>query len=281
MLDKPAPAAQVFDADLATIRALAGVVPGPLPVALNAVKFAASIRPRKFVIEGGDETPVTMPRTAYQAVYPDGTIMIDAGMDKATHDSFGEGEPYDTDAFGQVMRALRAARMIVLTHFHADHVGGVVTAQNFDALARKTIAEAETLSLMMNNPHRPHLKLTERNAEQFICVSYGRYYPVAPGMVLIKAPGHAPDMQMVYLRLQSEREYLHSVDAAWNEANIRHVKGKAAPWVKEDVPAVMAQLRWLNGLMKDEPALHILVTHDGELLDRMIGDGAVGSGLKV
>jgi glyoxylase-like metal-dependent hydrolase (beta-lactamase superfamily II) len=281
MLDKPASAAQVFDADLSVVRALADVVPGAFPVALNAVKFAASIRPRKFVIEGGDETPVTMPRTAYQVVYPDGTVMIDAGMDRATHESFGEGEPYDETAFTQLMRALRAARMIVLTHYHADHVGGVVTADDFDPLARKAIATAETLSLMMNQPHRPHLKLPERRAEQFICISYGRYYPVAPGMVLIKAPGHSPDMQMIYLRLQSGREYLHSIDAAWNEANIRHVKGKAAPWVKEDVPAVMAQLRWLNRLMSEEPQLHILVTHDGELLDLMIDRGAVGGTLKV
>lgn len=281
MLDKPAPDAQVFDADLPAIRALAGVVPGPLPVALNAVKFAASIRPRKFVIEGGDETPVTMPRTAYQAVYPDGTVMIDAGMDRATHESFGQGEPYDDEAFAQVMRGLRAARLIVLTHYHADHVGGVVTAADCDTLARKTVATAETLSLMMNQPHRPHLKLPERTAEQFICLSYGRYYPVAPGMVLIKAPGHSPDMQMIYLRLQSGHEYLHSIDAAWNMANIRHVKGKAAPWVKEDVASVMAQLRWLNRLTAGEPRLHILVTHDGELLDRMIHQGAVGGGLKV
>ena len=100
-------------------------------------------------------------------------------------------------------------------------------------------------------------------------------------MVLIKAPGHSPDMQMIYLRLQSGREYLHSIDAAWNEANIRHVKGKAAPWVKEDVTAVLAQLRWLNRLMADEPDLHILVTHDGELLDRLIGGGAVGASLRV
>lgn len=281
MLDKPSPAAQVFDADLSAIRALAHVVPGPLPVALNAVKFAASIRPRKFVIEGGDETPVTMPRTACQVVYPDGSVMIDAGMDKATHDSFGEGEPYDSEAFAQLMRALRDARMIVLTHYHADHVGGVVTADDFDALAKKTIASAETLSLMMNQPHRPHLKLPEQRAEQFICLSYGRYFPVAPGMVLIKAPGHSPDMQMIYLRLQSGREYLHSIDAAWNEANIRDVKGKAAPWVKEDGAAVMAQLRWLNRLMTDESDLHILVTHDGELLDRLIRGGAVGGSLKV
>jgi glyoxylase-like metal-dependent hydrolase (beta-lactamase superfamily II) len=281
MLDRSVSEMQVFDADLSAIRVLAGVVPGPLPVALNAVTFAASIRPRKFVIEGGDDTPVTMPRTAYQVVYPDGTVMIDAGMDKATHDSFGEGEPYDSDAFAQLMRALHAARMIVLTHYHADHVGGIVTADDFDALAGKTIATAETLSLMMNQPHRPHLKLPESRAEQFICLSYGRYYPVAPGMVLIKAPGHSPDMQMIYLRLQSGREYLHSIDAAWNSANIRHVKGKAAPWVKEDVPAVISQLRWLNRLMTDEPDLHILVTHDGELLDRMIEHGAVGGSLKV
>lgn len=274
-------ATQVFDADLSAIRALAGVVPGALPVALNAVKFAASIRPRKFVVEGGDETPVTMPRTAYQVVYSDATVMIDAGMDKATHDSFGEGEPYDRDAFAQLMRALRGARMIVLTHYHADHVSGVVTAEDADALARKTIATAETLSLMMNQPHRPHLKLPERRAEQFVCLSYGRYYPVAPGMVLIKAPGHSPDMQMIYLRLQGGQEYLHSIDAAWNEANIRQVKGKAAPWVKEDVPAVIAQLRWLNRLTIDEPHLHILVTHDGDLLDRMIDIGAVGAKLKV
>ena len=281
MLDRPAAATQVFDADLSAIRALAGMVPGPLPVALNAVKFAASIRPRKFVIEGGDETPVTMPRTAYQVVYPDGTVMIDAGMDKATHESFGGGEPYDDDAFAQIKRALRAARMIVLTHYHADHAGGIVTADDADALAAKTIAAAETLSLMMNQPHRPHLKLNERLAERFICLSYGRYFPVAPGMVLIKAPGHSPDMQMIYLRLQSGVEYLHSIDAAWNLANIRHVKGKAAPWVKEDGAAVIAQLRWLNRLMSDEPGLHILVTHDGELLDRMIGIGAVGGSLKV
>lgn len=281
MLDKPSQAQAVFDADLSAIRALADIVPGPLPTALNAVRFAASIRPQKFVIEGGDETPVTMPRTAYQAVYPDGAIMIDSGMDQATHESFGQGEPYDPAAFAKLKRALDAARMIVLTHFHADHVGGVVTADNFDALVRKTVATAETLSSMMNNPHRPHLKLSESRAEKFICISYGRYYPVAPGMVLIKAPGHSPDMQMVYLKLQSGREYLHSIDAAWNMANIRHVKGKAAPWVKEDVPAVMSQLRWLNELTRNEPQLHILVTHDGELLDRMIGGGAVGSELKI
>lgn len=270
----------VFDINLAAVRALAHVVPGPLPIALNGIKFAASIRPRKIVIEGGDETPVTMPRTAYQVVYADGTVMIDAGMDKETHDSFGEGEPYDEKAFAELKSALDAAHMIVLTHYHADHVGGVVTAANFDALARKTIAEAETLSLMMNYPHRPHLKIKESQAEHFIIVSYGEYYPVAPGMVLIKAPGHSPDMQMVYLKLQSGHEFLHSVDAAWIMDNVREVKGKAAPWVKEDVLAVTAQLAWLKGLMQREPSLSIIVTHDDKHFDGLVAQGIIGNELR-
>lgn len=282
MLDTvKATGAGVFDVDLDHLRALAHIVPGALPVALNGIKFAASIRPRKFVIEGGDETPVTMPRTVYQVVYDDGAVMLDAGMDKATHDSFGEGEPYDMAAFAGLKRALDTARMIVLTHYHADHVGGVVTADNADALARKTVATVDTLSWMMNQPHRPHLKIDAGQAARFIALDYRRYYPLAPGLVLIKAAGHSPDMQMAYLRLRSGEEFLHSVDAAWNMDNIRAIKGKAAPWVKEDVPAVMAQLAWLNGVMQREPSLNILVTHDGEWLDRMIARSVVGGALKL
>ncbi len=281
MLDTAKPTvAAVFDVDLADLRALAHVMPGSLPVAMNGIKFAASIRPRKFVIEGGDETPVTMPRTAYQVVYVDGAVMLDAGMDKATHDSFGEGEPYDLAAFAELRRALDAARMIVLTHYHADHVGGVVTAENAEALARKTIVTPDTLSLMMSRPHRPHLRIDEYQAARFIMLDYRRYYPLAPGLVLIKAPGHSPDMQMVYLKLQSGQEILHSVDAAWNMENVRAVQGKAAPWVKEDVPAVMAQLSWLNGLTQREPSLEIIVTHDDRNFDDLVARGVIGNELK-
>jgi hypothetical protein len=59
-----------FAPDLAAIRRLAGALPGPLPVAINGIRVAASIRPRKFVIEGGNDTPVTMPRTPFQVAYP-------------------------------------------------------------------------------------------------------------------------------------------------------------------------------------------------------------------
>src|SRR5688572_11279149 len=157
-----APNTTSFSPDLAAIRALAHALPGPLPVAVNGIRVAASIRPRKFVIQGGDESAVTMPRTAFQLVYPDCTVMIDSGLDKATHDSFSpdKPEPFYPEAFARLERALDAARLIILTHYHADHVAGVVTAKNFSALASKTIASTLTLDLMATTPHRPHLRIT-------------------------------------------------------------------------------------------------------------------------
>ena len=89
----PADSTAKFEIDLSKVRRMATLVPGPLPTAINGLRFAASVRPRRLVIEGGDETLVTMPRTVYQLVYPDGTIMLDAGMDKRTHDSFSPDKP--------------------------------------------------------------------------------------------------------------------------------------------------------------------------------------------
>jgi glyoxylase-like metal-dependent hydrolase (beta-lactamase superfamily II) len=280
---KIAGAEQAFDVDLATIRNLSRALPGALPTAVNGIRVAASIRPRKFVIEGGDDEPVTMPRTAFQLVYPDCTIMIDSGLDKATHDSFSpdKPEPYFPEAFAKLQRALDGACLIVLTHFHADHVAGVVCAPNFTELAAKTVITYETAACMMNTPHRPHLRLSQSQIDRFIRLDYPRHYPVAPGVVLIKSPGHSVDSQMVYIRLQSGREVLHSVDSAWVLDNILQVKGKAAPWVKEDIPAIMGQLRWLKKLHDNERNIAILVTHDDALFDRMTREGVVGDKLKI
>ena len=47
------------------------------------------------------------------------------------------------------------------------------------------------------------------------------------------------------------REILHSVDSAWIYDNIVQLKPKAAPWVKEDVPAIMAQLALAQALARE------------------------------
>jgi glyoxylase-like metal-dependent hydrolase (beta-lactamase superfamily II) len=271
-----------FTAELSQIRRLAKLLPGPLPLAVNGIRVAASVRSNKFVIDGGDDRPITMPRSAFQVVYPDCTVMIDSGLDRETHDSFStpdKREPYFPEAFAKLQQALNAARMIVLTHFHADHVAGVTRAANYNELAAKTFVSVATAQCLLNAPHKPHLAMTAEQVNQLNIFDYGDYYPVAPGMVLIKAHGHSADHQMVYIALQSGQEILHSVDVGWVLENIRQIKGKAAPWVKEDVPAVIGQLRWLNNLHRNENNLTILVTHDDTLFTTLTKSGVMGSEL--
>jgi hypothetical protein len=121
--------------------------------------------------------------------------------------------------------------------------------------------------------------MTAERINQFNIFDYGDCHPIAPGMVLIKTPGHSVDHQMVYIALQSGREILHSVDVGWVLENIAQIKGKAAPWVKEDAPAVIGQLRWLNAVLNKEKNVTLLVTHDDALLTKLTESGDIGGEL--
>lgn len=272
-----------YDVDIEAIRAQARILPGSGPKAINAISVAASIRPRKFVVEGGDETPTAMPRTAYQLVYDDGTVMLDSGLDIKTHESFGKGgtEPYYPEQYEILQKALDKAKVIFLSHYHGDHSGGVLQSPNFAELARKTIISQETARLLVEEPHRPHLQISQDDVERFIIIDYPVHYPIAPGVVAIKSPGHSSDSQMAYIRMAEGQEFLHSFDVAWNIDNINLIKNKAAPWVPEDKPLILGQLRWLNGLMKSHPEIKHLVAHDDRLLDEFAETGMVGLSLIV
>ena len=84
---------------LARIRAAAKVIPGHLPTGINYIKIAESHRPLSDIIVGGTQQDRVLARTAFQVVFPDGSIMIDSGMDETVHKFFGFGrvEPYWPD----------------------------------------------------------------------------------------------------------------------------------------------------------------------------------------
>ena len=76
--------AQPYDADLlARVRVAAALVPGAPPSRINYVKLAESHRPLADIIEGGSKDDYVSARTAFQVVYPTGTVMINSGMDQA------------------------------------------------------------------------------------------------------------------------------------------------------------------------------------------------------
>ena len=271
--------AQPFTADLAAIRQAAKATAGALPLRVNVVKFAESRRTKNFSVKGAPKDPSIQARTAFQVVYRDGTIMVDSGMDLQVHKFFGRGveEPYFPDQAKEVERAVRAARMIVMTHEHGDHVAGVVRTPLFAELAPKTVLTRTQVHTLMTVPQMPEIKLTAEQTKAFIVIDYDKYYPIAPGMALIKSPGHTPGSQMVYIALESGKEYVLAGDVAWHMDGVRTVTGKDAPWITEDEPAIQGELTFLNGLMRNEKNVTVVLSHDEEqrndyIKQKLLGD---------
>jgi glyoxylase-like metal-dependent hydrolase (beta-lactamase superfamily II) len=276
--------AQAYSADLlARVRAAAATIPGAPPARINFVKVAESHRPMSDIIEGGSKENYISARTAFQVVYPSGSVMIDSGMDQAVHKFFGFGreEPFWPERNAAVQQALKQAQLIVVTHEHGDHVAGVIRSDARKEVAAKTLLSREQVRTLILYPQMPEIRLTPEQARDYIVVDYENYLPVAPGMVLIKAPGHTPGHQMVYVRLDSGREYLLIGDVGWTLDNVSQLKLRPAATMRrisEDASALMHQLRWIKGVM-DQERLVVIPSHDDKLLQELSAKQLIGEQL--
>jgi glyoxylase-like metal-dependent hydrolase (beta-lactamase superfamily II) len=272
-----------WTANIADVRRAAGLIPGRRPVRINFLKFAESRRTKNFSVKDAPTTPSVQARTAFQVVFPDSYVMVDAGMDLQVHKFFGRGveEPYDAAAAAQLERAVSGARLIVVTHEHGDHVAGVIRGASAADLARKTILTRAQIDVLRTKPQMPEIQLSDEQAKRFLTVDYDQYLPFAPGMVFIKAAGHTPGSQMVYVSLESDREYLLIGDTTWHMDGVRLMKGKDAPWVTEDQGAVLDQLRWLNQLSRTDPRLVVVASHDEEQHAELVKGGLLSNRLEV
>ncbi len=110
-------------------------------------------------------------------------------------------------------------------------------------------------------------------------VVYDNYKAIAPGVVLIKAAGHSPGSQMVYVRKVDGTEVLFLGDVAWHARNIETLRERARLvtqfFLKEDRHAVFGQLKTLAVLHEDMPNLIMMPGHDGEVYDKLVSDGVL------
>lgn len=272
-----------WTADLAAVRAAARMMPGPRPVRINAVKVAESHRPKSVALEGGPDTPMVFARTAYQIVYPDGYAMLEAGMDREIHSTFGKGqeEPFFEDENARVQQALRGSVFNFVTHEHGDHIAGVVRTDFFDEIAPKTLLTAVQAWALVAQPQRPQLGISLETASRYRVYDYEDYLSLAPGLVVIKAPGHTPGSQMVYIETATGTEYLFIGDCAWHMDGVITCTQKNAPWVVEDRASIADQLRWLKAVHSSEPGIAIVAAHDDDQLSGYRASGLFGSALEL
>lgn len=266
---------------LSELRRLATCIPGEHAVGLNVTKVADTVRPANVVVKGHEaQQMMTLARTVYQLEYADGTVMIDSGMDLETHRTFGKTEePFYPENFETVQEALLQAKLILFTHYHADHTAGVIRSPHFDKIAHKVWLTRDTADLLLHHPHKETVHIAEDRLNRFVVTDFSNCLPLAPGLVIWKTPGHTTDSKMLYIRLQDGQEFIHSVDSGWSMQNILEMKMKNASWVKENETQLLEQYRWLNEIMSENPKLTVLCTHDNEQYDRLRAEGILGSTL--
>ena len=278
----PVQNAAPWSADISEVRRTATLIPGRRPSRINVLKFAESRRTKNFSVKGEPASPSVQARTVFQVIYPDGYVMVDAGMDQPMHKQIGRGadEPYFPEQAQQVDKALRGARAIIFTHEHGDHVTGVIRTPYLSELAPKTILTRAQVRTLETTPQFPDLRITDEQAQRYHVIDYDRYMAFAPGWALIKAAGHTPGSQMMFITLDSGREYLLIGDAAWHMDGVRKVVGKDAPWIVEDTAAVTDQLKWLNTLSMTDKNLVIVASHDDDEHKDLIARKLLGGKLE-
>ncbi|WP_312825972.1 MBL fold metallo-hydrolase [Epilithonimonas sp.] len=211
-------------------------------------------------------------------------MMIDSGMDEKVHNFFGNGtkQTFFSKQNDSIQLALNKAKQIIITHEHGDHIAGVLRNNNYKSIASKTILTYQQIKTLLNKPQMTELKIDSAQIKDFIAVDFYDILPVAPGVVLIKAPGHTPGEIMVYSQLQNGKEYLFTGDVSWSYMGINEKKQKPKDQVKrigEDTIKIQFQLDWLNTL--PSKGIQLLVSHDDIIQPELVKKDILKEGLVI
>jgi glyoxylase-like metal-dependent hydrolase (beta-lactamase superfamily II) len=263
--------------DLAEIRRLASSIPGDPPQRVNYAQVAVASLPAGAIFAGQPLwTQHQMCHGAYQVVYPDGFAMIDSAFDADMLHVMNPGAPFADDAWGQIQRGLAGAKKIVITHEHPDHLGGIARFADPEKLVGRLVLTREQLG---NAAMVAAVKLPDALRKDVTPLVYDQYYALAPGMVLVKAPGHTPGSQMVYVRLASGKELLFIGDVAWHMDQIRQLWYRPRLvtdfFIHENRDQVLAEFRTLHDMAEREP-IQLVVSHDVDQRKELAASGVLG-----
>src|ERR1700722_17536167 len=255
-----------YSIDMTAVRRLADAGADDLPVAIRVETIGHLFVPAAFAIAGGGWRKLDMPVSAYEVAYKDHAVIVDTAFNADVAKQMG-ANVFDDAAYERLGAALAAAQLIIVTHEHPDHAGGLLAQPNLNDLmgkARLTQVQVAELKKAIREAQISGLNVSPTVFDDYQGIDEEPYQAIAPGMVLIKAPGHTPGSQMVYVRRADGREILFLGDVAWQMPNIEKVRERPrlVTWlVGEDREAVMGEFVELHRLHAAEPNLNMMPGH--------------------
>jgi glyoxylase-like metal-dependent hydrolase (beta-lactamase superfamily II) len=269
-----------FALDMDKVRQLAEEIPGDKVLDIRVEKVGRFEFPATAVVAGDGWATSKLPVFSYQLVYPDGTTgIIDTGI--SAEQGGDDLAAFDKAAFDRMTKGLGQADFILVTHEHVDHIGGLAAYPDLAGIS----ANIDLTQEQIDHPERSGPATFSKDVLGALTpVVYDDYKAIAPGVVLIKAAGHSPGSQMVYVRKVDGTEVLFLGDVAWHVRNIETLRERARLvtqfFLKEDRHAVFGELKALNELRAVEPKLIMLPGHDGEVYDKYVSNGVLTKGFE-